>query len=259
MRVEWAELPVPVRAAVEARTGPVASAAPVPAGTMSPVAVRLRTATGDLFVKGVRAADERAVWMCGNEATLGPLLPGVALPVRLLIEADGWVLLGTEWMAGRPADLMPGSVDLSVVAEAVARIATVGTPCPCRFLTLAQRWKLPDQSAFVGDTLVHADLCAENFLIADDGRVRVIDFAWPARGPAWADTAMLIPRLIRAGHTPADAEEWAATVPAWRSAGPEDVTAFAVGRAEVMARYGNPRPEIAALTAATIAWRDSRV
>lgn len=79
------------------RTGPVVSAAPVASGTASPVAVHLRTVAGDdLFLKGVRADDERTVWMCRNEARLGPLLPDIAPPVEWLIEVDDWVLLGTE-------------------------------------------------------------------------------------------------------------------------------------------------------------------
>lgn len=254
MRVDWRELPDPVRRAVEARTGPVASAVPVAAGTTSPVAVHLRTAGGDLFVKGVRAGDEQAVWRCRNEERLGPLLPGVAPPVRWLVETAGWVLLGVDWLLGRPANLAPGSPDLPLVAAAVQRVAELGTPCPGRWLPLAQRWRadLAD-----GDTLVHTDLAADNILITGDGP-RIIDWAWPARGPAWADTAMLIPRLIRAGHTPAEAERWAAAVPAWRDANPGEVTAFAQARTAPMSRYQDPHPQIAALAAATGAWRDHR-
>lgn len=257
MCVEWSELPDSVRDAVTARTGPVASATCTAAGTTSPVALRLRTSAGaELFLKGVRADDERAVWMCRNEARLGPLLPGVAPPVRWLIEADGWVLLGTEWVPGRAADLAPGSPDLPLVADALRRLAELGTPCPGRWLPLAKRWDLPGP-AFDGDTVVHTDLCADNILIAGGG-ARIIDWAWPARGPAWADTAMLVARLVRAGHTPAEAEAWAATVPAWRYADPDDVTAFAAGRTEFLVRRADPRPEIAALTAAAAAWRDYR-
>lgn len=142
------------------------------------------------------------------------------------------------------------------MAAAVQRVAELGTPCPGRWLPLAKRWNLPGP-AFDGDTVVHADLCADNILIAVR-ELRIIDWAWPARGPAWADTAMLVARLIRSGHAPADAEAWAATVPAWRDADPDDVTAFAAGRAEFMAQRTDPRPAVAALTAATVAWRDYR-
>lgn len=257
MRIEWPELPDSVRDAVTARTGAVASATPVAAGTASLVALRLRTSAGrQLFLKGVRADEERAVWMCRNEQRLGPLLPGVAPPVLWLVEVDGWVILGTEWVPGRAADIAPGSPDLPLVAAAVQRVAELGTPRPGRWLPLAKRWDLPGP-ALDGDTVVHTDLCADNLLITGD-EARIIDWAWPARGPAWADTAMLIARLIRAGHTPADAEAWAATVPAWRDADLDDVTAFTTGRAEFMAKRADPRPEIEALTAATIAWRDYR-
>lgn len=43
--------------------------------------------------------------------------------------------------------------------------------------------------------------------------MKVIDWAWPHRGPAWIDTAFLVPQLILAGQAPSEAEKWAALDP----------------------------------------------
>jgi hypothetical protein len=72
-----------------------------------------------------------------------------------------------------------------------------------------------------------------------------------AAGAAWIDAFMLGPRLIEAGHTPAQAEDLLATVPAWREA-PATVmdgllaawTLFRVYQGDVRRRRGPgvPRP-----------------
>ena len=41
------------------------------------------------------------------------------------------------------------------------------------------------------------------------------------------DTAFLVVRLIAAGHTPWDAEQWAASVASWRTKTDKGLTAFA--------------------------------
>ena len=47
-----------------------------------------------------------------------------------------------------------------------------------------------------GDTVVHTDVRDDTVLLADDGRVLLGDWIWPARGAAWLDSvwAMVGPR-----------------------------------------------------------------
>jgi hypothetical protein len=76
-----------------------------------------------------------------------------------------------------------------------------------------------------GDTLLHTDLAPHNMLISN--RAHIIDWAWPTRGAAWIDPAVIILRLIEAGHSAADADTWARTsFASWASAPPAAVTVF---------------------------------
>lgn len=84
-----------------------------------------------------------------------------------------------------------------------------------------------------------------------DDQIRVIDWAWPHRGPAWIDTAFLVPHLILAGHTAHDAEMWAGQIPAYQQADDAAVTAFVTrpdhllgqpGRTRLGRTAGLPRP-----------------
>ncbi|GAA1540590.1 hypothetical protein GCM10009730_57140 [Streptomyces albidochromogenes] len=51
-RINFRHLPVPVRAAVEARTGPILTATTAEAGINSGIAATLTTSTGRVFLKG---------------------------------------------------------------------------------------------------------------------------------------------------------------------------------------------------------------
>lgn len=79
-----------------------------------------------------------------------------------------------------------------------------------------------------GQTLVHTDVTPHNFLIHEGG-MTVVDWSMPCRGAAWIDTALMVVRLVRAGHSPEQAEGWAGQILVWSTARPEAVDAFAVG------------------------------
>ncbi|MET8340676.1 phosphotransferase family protein [Streptosporangium canum] len=68
-----------------------------------------------------------------------------------------------------------------------------------------------DWDAIAGGTLLHADLHGGNLLAGPAG-VRLIDWGLACQGNAWVETALLIPRLILAGHTPEQAEALAKQV-----------------------------------------------
>lgn len=77
------------------------------------------------------------------------------------------------------------------------------------------------------DTLLHCDLNPANLLIADDGTVRVVDWAFVARGPGFIELARLIPWLLKAGHGPAQAEEWVTRFPSWTATDPAHIDVYA--------------------------------
>lgn len=198
-RRSWEGLPDGVRHAVESQCGPVAQAIDAPAGTAR---------------------------MLDDEARLNPFLPDAAPQLLWQTEADSWRVNIFEHIDGRHADLAPGSGDLPRIAVTVTSLACDSSDTPIQ--PVEHRWRCPvwhtylndpppdldswardnlDQLATIeatagdhlnGDALLHTDLVPTNFLI--DDRVRVVDWAWPARGAPWTDTALLVIRLIDAGH-----------------------------------------------------------
>jgi hypothetical protein len=226
-RRHWHDLPPAVHAAVECHTGRILKVLPVETGSISDVAVVLDTGDGRYFCKGA-AADNPMGWMHRNEARINPHLPPPMPRLRWQVEQDGWLLLGFEHVDGRHPDLAPGSPDLSGVAAALTAMTTALTPCPpIRLQPATVRWAdriAPD--LVDGDTLVHTDVTPYNFLMHGTS-VTVVDWSMPCRGAAWIDTALMIVRLIRAGHTPEQAEAWAGRIPAWSAARSATVDAFA--------------------------------
>jgi len=80
---------------------------------------------------------------------------------------------------------------------------------------------------------------------------------WPSRFGA----AFLIVRLIHAGHTPANAEHWAATIPAWHTAPDATRTAFAAGVLGLWEwlEHTDPIPHRTPLANAVRAWTEYRI
>lgn len=289
-RRSWDELPRTVRRAVREQVGPVVHTEPATAGALSEIAMTLHLDHGEkIFCKGV-PVDHPQAWMHRNEITLNPHLADLAPRLLWHLETSGWLLLAFTHVSGRPADLSPESSDLRLLAALLGHMTRRLTPAPGRWRALADRWaaapgwralaeNTPDDLApwirdnlyplvgwddaapelLSGDTLLHTDLTADNLLISR--RPYVVDWAWPACGPAWADIAFLVIRLIHAGHTPAQAEAWAASVPAWQTAPATAITAFAVtlaGRRE-QRRRTHPAPHHALLAAATRRWTRTRL
>jgi hypothetical protein len=251
----WDALPDAVRSAVQAHLGPVTVVRDIEQGQNCNVALVLRCDQGDVFLKGVRGVSPQMRWL-RNESEAGNLAPDIAPATRFSEDVDAdapWLVVGFEYVNGRPADLGPGADDLATVATTVARISTLpgGSAQP-----LSKRWasadwwtklaaEAPDKvvgfdldeltdwcratpDLIEGAALLHTDLHEHQFMINDDSTsARVIDWGRPASGAAWVDTAFLVVRLIAAGHEPEEAEEWAATMPPWSARTDKAVTAFA--------------------------------
>jgi hypothetical protein len=228
----WAQMPAEVRAAVEQRIGPVKQVTPVNAGSMSSLAAILHTSTGDVFCKGCET-DHPQVRMHWREARLNGHLPRFVPRLRWQVKAGGWVVNGFDRAPGRHIDVTPGSPDLPVLAATLKAMSATSAPAMVQSATV--RWSGRIAPEIVdGGALIHADVTPKNFLV-DGGKIAVVDWASPCRGAAWIDSALMVVRLIRAGHTPAEAEVWAAQVPAWAAASECSVTAFAAMRAEHLA------------------------
>ncbi|WNI25104.1 aminoglycoside phosphotransferase [Streptomyces sp. ITFR-16] len=266
-RTHLDRLPSPVRAAVEQHTGPLLEVVEASAGFNSEVAARVTSVTGTWHIKGLRAGHPRA-WTQRREAEIAPFIREIAPALRWRVETAGWDLLGFEAMDGRHADYAPGSADLPEVAALLRRLGR--TPCPDIELRHAEQRleryaATPDDLRFfAGDHLLHTDLNNTNVLVNDQSpqgdRARLVDWAWATRGAAWLNAGYWVIWLIASGHTPTAAERWASKVPAWHTAPPEGITAFAAANRNVWAEISGADPDAWTLRLATAAaaWHGHR-
>ncbi|MFF0590985.1 aminoglycoside phosphotransferase [Streptomyces sp. NPDC003781] len=232
IRRHFHDLPVEARQAIAERAGPVHAARTADGGLNSGIAAFLDTGQGSVFVKGIPTDHPQAPAQ-RREAAINPHLPRACPRLYWHIEVAGWDLLGYEVLPGRHADYSPGSTDLPLVAAALAELQEATAPTDVPIRDAEQRWAAyaPPGTAtlFSGDTLLHTDLAPHNVLV--DDRAHIIDWAWPTRGAAWIDTAILILRLLEAGHTLVEADAFARRSLSWRTAPAEAAEAFAAANA----------------------------
>ena len=183
----WDELEVPVRLAIEARTGQVHAARTASMGLNSQLAAVLDTDAGVVFIKGLRADHPGAVRQ-GREARINPHVRAVAPRLLWHDQAAGWDVLAFEYIDGaRHADYRPGSPDLPRVIDAMHQLAAISCPdLPVK--QARQRWaayvdREADLDLLDGDALLHTDFNPLNILLGPD-RTWIIDWAWPTRGAA---------------------------------------------------------------------------
>jgi hypothetical protein len=244
-RFEWRDLPERVRAAVEDASGAVIKAEGATEGLNSHLAAVLYTASGTLFLKGIRT-DHPAVVAQQREAMINPYVRTVSPELLWRTEVDGWNLLAFECVEGRHADYAPGSSDLPKVIEVLTELGHICAPeLPLK--VAEQRWAeyvddLAELELLAGDTLLHTDISPFNILITG-GPARVIDWAWPTRGASFIDPCYFAIRLMAAGHTPEQAECWAGRVPAWRDASEEAVDAFVSISARMWGEIASNAPD----------------
>ncbi|BFU44968.1 phosphotransferase [Krasilnikovia sp. MM14-A1004] len=256
----WHDLPPAVRAAIEQRVGGVAGVRPVATGSVSDLVAVLDTRDGQYFCKAVDG-DNPLGWMHRNEARLNSYLPDRVPRLRWRIEQDGWLLLGFDHVPGRHPDLGVGSRDLPTISATLTAVADELTPGPpVRVQPATERWAGWIEPEMVdGQTLAHTDVSPRNVLLRCEG-VAVVDWSMPCRGAAWVDTALMVIRLIRAGHTASQAEAWAGAIPAWAAARPEALDAFAAAIAALtrVRHQQSPARHRAELAAAAAHWSAHR-
>ncbi|WP_030184213.1 aminoglycoside phosphotransferase [Streptomyces sp. NRRL S-813] len=239
-RRHFHDLPAQARQAITDKAGPVRAARTAEGGLNSAIAAFIDTDDGMMFVKGIPADHPQAPAQ-RREAAIAPHLPHACPRLYWHIESAGWDLLGYELLQGQHADYTPGSADLPLVAAAVQELQETTAPTDIPIKAAEQRWAAyaPPGTAdlFAGDTLLHTDLAPHNVLV--DDRAHLIDWAWPTRGAAWIDPAVLILRLLQAGHSLTSADAFAHRFPSWQSAPPAAVQAFAAANAATWAEIAH--------------------
>lgn len=265
-RFVWDDLSGVARGVVQERCGAVVKAEPAERGIMPGVAARLYIeGRGSVFLKGIPADDITVRPYLRERAANLALAPTIPAP-RMLWTADagGWVLLLFEFIEGaRHADLSPGSSDLPGALDVLSRLGGPGGALPSVAVNIevlqekatallarkldGARWEMYAEAIAAlsaewleGETLLHYDLHGGN-LLTDGQENYVIDWSFACRGQAWIDAALFVPRLVEAGHTPAQAEALVTEHPGWRTATPEAITGlgalWTIFR-EYMALYG---------------------
>jgi hypothetical protein len=133
-RIAWDDLPGPLKDAITARTGPIATARTMTAGQNSPLAAVIGTAAGRVFVKGLQSEHRRVITQ-DREAAVAPLVTGISPALLWHFDEAGWNVLGYQDAPGRHADYRPGSPDLDRIVwllEALGRIKVPADPGPLK-------------------------------------------------------------------------------------------------------------------------------
>ena len=239
VRLPWPEVHPLVREEVEEFLGGrVAEAVTQPGGFSPAAAVRLRTEDGRrAFVKAVGPEpnpDSAGIYRA--ELKIAAALPESVPAPRLLtgFEVEGWVALVFEDVEGGHPDLPWRRDQLDRVLEAIGEMSAALTPAPIDAPPIAEAfgpvfhswrklleedtdgldpWALRHLGALAelesgwaeaaaGDSLLHADLRADNILLAGD-HVYVVDWPWACVGAPWFDLVCLLPSVgMQGGPAP---------------------------------------------------------
>lgn len=216
-RLEWVHLPPHVRAVVEQRVGSaVLDAVSQTSGFTPGFASVLTCADGTRhFVKAASVVAQRAFADAYREEArkLRGLPPEVPAPRLLWVHDDDWVVLGFEYVDGRPPLRPWTDGDLAASSATAVEIARLLTPSPLAVETAVEAFadwpalwdRIDDPRAaetaalasryaevVAGDTLVHCDIRDDNLLVRPDGSVVLCDWNWPVVGAAWLDSLFLL-------------------------------------------------------------------
>ncbi|HEX3958184.1 MAG TPA: phosphotransferase, partial [Trebonia sp.] len=214
------------------------------AGTNAAITAFLDTEDGRVLLKGVPKAHPAARDQ-QREADVNPYIRGIGPRMFWCEEAAGWHLLGFEVIEARCANYAPGSPDLPKIGATLTAVAELPCP-PVAMLSAGRRWgpyldRIEDQQLIAGDCLLHTDPNPGNVLVTEE-RAWLVDWAWSTRGAAFIDLVCLLPRLVAAGHSPAEAEDWAARHPVWQEADRAAVTVFSLALARLVRKLADDDP-----------------
>ncbi|MEU5901725.1 MULTISPECIES: phosphotransferase [Streptomyces] len=232
------------------------------------------------FVKAVSAeANPGSPKLHRAEARHSAVLPDHVPAPRLLASYDDgvWVALAFEEIEGRQPHVPWCADELVLVLDAVTELSYALTPSPVEALSVVDTeresfrgWErlieadtedgadqrldpwvrrnlralaelaAPWTEAATGDTLIHADLRADNMLITPEGRVVFVDWPHAVRAAPWTDLLFMLP-CVRAQGGP-DPEGLFAAHPLGRDADPRGVTATLAAFAGYLVR-GSLKPD----------------
>ncbi|MET9083207.1 phosphotransferase [Streptomyces sp. NPDC004237] len=262
-RLQWPDIPPPLRALLEDALGAPVTTAVTPGGGFGhQLAAALHLADGRrAFVKAAPDDDPLTAANLHEAAVLGALPPGAPAPALLGIHrAAGWTAVVIAHLDGPHPDLSPASGDAArtfalldeltsgpaTAAYAAAVSTTPSTAAalhgwdelacdPPAGLEPATRALLPQladmEAAWPalarGDRIVHGDLRADNMVRDHHRGITFVDWAHATTGPACTDAASLAPQLVLAGHAPADVDRLLREHPSTAS-NAETTTAFLV-------------------------------
>ncbi|TDC54461.1 aminoglycoside phosphotransferase [Actinomadura sp. KC345] len=232
MRTDWCDLPSEVRAAIETRTGSIHRIEPAPTGNHADIASTVHTGRGRLFAKAARKVsselDGPEVRSLRWECAINPHVAEFAPRLHWTVEAAGWLVLGFDHVQARHADFTPGSADLASLGKVIDAFQALPCPDVLAGKRIERRWEsmAEDVTALAGNALLHADLNPANLLITETGEVHVVDWAFVARGAAFVELALLVPWLVKAGHSVAEAERWVSRFPSWTATAPAAIDLF---------------------------------
>jgi aminoglycoside phosphotransferase (APT) family kinase protein len=241
VRLEWDDLPLTVREAIEERLGGRVIEARTQQGGFSPgLGARARVDTGRrVFLKALSPAQNpEAPDIYRREGLIAAALPSAAPVSRLLWMNDegqgGWVVLAFEDVDGHLPSLPWHPEELERVVAAIAEMHEALTPSPLDVAPVGEKMKewlngwqrlRGDESgldtwsrrhldrlvdleahaaeAAAGETLLHFDLRADNILLAGD-RVVIVDWPGACIGAAWVDIVGMAPSVeLEGGPDPA--------------------------------------------------------
>jgi hypothetical protein len=126
-RIPWDDLPVSLKDAISARTGPVISGRAAMDGQNSPLAAVLDTRDGKVFVKGLPSG-HRLIVTQAREAAAAPLAKGLSPELLWQFDEDGWNVNGFEHINGRKANFQPGSPDIGPVTDLMTALSGIEIP-----------------------------------------------------------------------------------------------------------------------------------
>jgi hypothetical protein len=230
-RITWEDLPGELKDAIAKRTGRILQAHTATTGQNSPMAATVTTEHGKTFVKGLPCSESRSSSQV-REIAVAPFVREISPRLLWHFEEADWIVLGYQHVEGRHADYRPESSDPAALLPILLALGEIEIPAKSGPFKLAgDRWKTyvqhPDElEIFRGNTLQHTDWIPHNVLISPE-RPYLIDWAWPTLGAPWTDPAYFLIRLMACGHSPEDAESFAAQVPAFAKADPAHLDVFA--------------------------------
>lgn len=276
-RLSWHQLPASVKAAFADLLGaPIERAVSQEEGFSPGLAARCELPDGrSVFLKATaRSVNIHSREMMVHEGVINHSLPDDAPVPAFLgsIEVGEWFGLAFADVQGRLPDVPWHDADLDAVFDAVdgldlptradvPHLAELLRPAFVGWANLAvadddltkvEPWldrtmvrRLADltsdwTTSCPPESLVHADIRADNVLIDADGLVHIVDWANAGLGPAWLDVVFMIPSIAMQGGPP-PAELWARSRHA-KTTDPHDVDVMVAAVAGYFTESGRRPP-----------------